>query len=263
MKTLSEKGFKATGTFRTDRTNGCPLKCVKEFKKMDRGEHQYFTSGNQIELIRWNGNNVATIGSNVLSVQPVGTVKQWKWGKGSVNVSQPLVTTIGSNALSVQPVGTVKQWKRGKGSVNVSQPHASKMYNKCVGGVDLVDRTLSDLRPSFSGKKWYRSLIINALNLGFVYCWRLRQLCTKPKGDQKSFCWAVVQVALMKVHNKVPRPGPSFAISDEARFDGKGHYPAPGPVRKCALCKKNCRNVCEKCNKSLHTKLCFQLFHEK
>ena len=230
MKTLSEKGFKATGTFRTDRTNGCPLKCVKEFKKMDRGDHQYFTSGNQIELIRWNGNNVATIGSNV---------------------------------LSVQPVGTVKQWKRGKGSVNVSQPHASKMYNKCVGGVDLVDRTLSDLRPSFSGKKWYRSLIINALNLGFVYCWRLRQLCTKPKGDQKSFCWAVVQVALMKVHNKVPRPGPSFAISDEARFDGKGHYPAPGPVRNCVLCKKNCRNMCEECSKSLHTKLCFQLFHEK
>ena len=140
MKTLSEKGFKATGTFRADRTNGCPLKCVKEFKKMDRGEYQYFTSGNQIELIRWNGNNVVT---------------------------------IGSNAVSFEPVGTVKQWKRGKGSVNVSQPHAIKAYNKCMGGVDLVDRTLSDLRPSFNGKKWYWSLIINALNLGFVYCWRL------------------------------------------------------------------------------------------
>ena len=32
MKILSEKGFKATGTFRADSTNGCPLKCVKEFK---------------------------------------------------------------------------------------------------------------------------------------------------------------------------------------------------------------------------------------
>ena len=51
MKTLSEKGFKATGTFRVDRTNGCPLKCVKEFKKMGRGEYQYVTSGDQIELI--------------------------------------------------------------------------------------------------------------------------------------------------------------------------------------------------------------------
>ena len=85
---------------------------------MDRGEYQYFTSGNQIELIRWNGNNVVT---------------------------------IGSNAVSFEPVGTVKQWKRGKGSVNVSQPHAIKAYNKCIGGVD--DRALSDLRPNFNGKK--------------------------------------------------------------------------------------------------------------
>ena len=51
METLSEKGFKATGTFQADRTYGCPLKCVKEFKKMDRGDYQYFTSGDQIELI--------------------------------------------------------------------------------------------------------------------------------------------------------------------------------------------------------------------
>ena len=76
MKTVSEKGFKATGTFRTDRTNGCPLKCVKEFKKMDRGEYQYFTSGDQIELIRWNDNNVVTIGSNAVNVEPVGNVKR-------------------------------------------------------------------------------------------------------------------------------------------------------------------------------------------
>ena len=88
-KTFSKKGFKATGTFRADRTNGCPLKCVKEFKKMDRGEYQYFTSGDQIELIRWNDNNVVTIGSNAVSVVPVGNVKRWKRGKGSVNVSQP------------------------------------------------------------------------------------------------------------------------------------------------------------------------------
>ena len=51
MKTLSEKVFKATGIFRADRANGCPLKCVKEFKKMDRRDYQYFTSGSQIELI--------------------------------------------------------------------------------------------------------------------------------------------------------------------------------------------------------------------
>ena len=107
---------------------------------MDRGEYQYFTSGDQIELIRWNNNNVVM---------------------------------IRSNAVSVEPVGNVKRQKRGKGSVNVSQPHAIKVCNKFMGGVDLVDRALSDLGPNFNDKKWYWSLIINALNLGFVSCWRL------------------------------------------------------------------------------------------
>ena len=133
MKTFSEKDFKGTGTFRADRKNGCPLKGVKESKKMDREEYQYFTTGDQIELIRWNDNNVVT---------------------------------IGSNTVSVEPVGNVKRWKRGKGSVNVPQSHAIKAYSKCMGGVDLVDRVLSDLRPSFNGKKWYWSLIISSLNLG-------------------------------------------------------------------------------------------------
>ena len=39
----------------------------------------------------------------------------------------------------------------------------------------------------------------------------------KPKGDQKSLRRDLVQVASMKAHNKVSRPGPSFAILDEVR----------------------------------------------
>ena len=45
---------------------------------MDRGEYQYFTSGHQIELIRWNDNNVVSVGSNAVSVEPVGNVKRCK-----------------------------------------------------------------------------------------------------------------------------------------------------------------------------------------
>ena len=116
------KNFKATGTFPADGTNGYSLKYVKEFKKMGRWEYQHFTWGDQIELIRWNHNKVVTIGCNVLSVEPLGNVKQRKWDKGSVNVSET---------------------------------HVIKAYNKCMGGVDLVDHALSDPRPNFNGKKWY------------------------------------------------------------------------------------------------------------
>ena len=87
---------------------------------MDRGQYHYFTSGIRIELIHWNDNNVVT---------------------------------IGSNDVSVEQVENVKRQKRGKGSVNVWQPRAIKAYNKCMGGLDLVNCALSDLRPNFNGKK--------------------------------------------------------------------------------------------------------------
>ena len=75
MKILSEKGFKTTGAFRADSTNGwLPIEVCQRIQ-MDRGEYLYFTSGDQLELIRWN-NNVVTIGSSAVSVEPVGNVNQ-------------------------------------------------------------------------------------------------------------------------------------------------------------------------------------------
>ena len=80
-------------------------------------KYQYFTSGDQTELILWNDNNFVMI-----------------W----------------SNAVSAEPVENVKRWKRGKGSVNASQPHVINAYSKCIGDVDLVGRALSHLRPNFN-----------------------------------------------------------------------------------------------------------------
>lgn len=44
---------------------------------MDRGENQYFMLDDDIELIQWCDNNAAMIGSNLVSIQLLGTVK-WK-----------------------------------------------------------------------------------------------------------------------------------------------------------------------------------------
>jgi hypothetical protein len=60
---LKNKGMRATGTVRDNRTSRCPLPDIKQFKKEMRGSHEYRNDGS-VEFIRWNDNSVVTIGSN-------------------------------------------------------------------------------------------------------------------------------------------------------------------------------------------------------
>ena len=43
----------------------------------------------------------------------------------------------------------------------------------------------------------------------------------------------------------------TYRVPNKVRLDGYGHYPEPGPVRKCAVCKINYRNICGKCQQSV------------
>ena len=79
------------------------------------------------------------------------------------------MVTLCSNAISVNPIRNAKRWFHGKGQVNVSQSAMVGIYNSEMGGVDLVDRALSQYRPEFQGKKWYWPLIVNAINLGMFF----------------------------------------------------------------------------------------------
>ena len=228
---LDKAGFRATGTMRKDRAMKCPLEGVKKMKKSDRGSYDYRNSG-VIEIVRWNYNAVVTLGSNAYGVEPVGPVKRWVKGKGRINIPQSAV--IGA-------------------------------YNRGMGGVDLMDRALSDLRPVIHGKKWYWPLVVNALNIGFVYCSRLYRIVTDENNPQKDFRRHIVTILTKRVLPSVParsRPVKTFKIPDEVRLDGIDHFPAPGSVRKCVVCKKSCRNTCEKCEHSMHVNTCFQLFHQ-
>ena len=46
-------------------------------------------------------------------------------------------------------------------------------HNRGMGRVDLLDRALCNLRPVIRGKKWYWPLVINAINIVFLYSWLL------------------------------------------------------------------------------------------
>ena len=74
------------------------------------------------------------------------------------------VLNLCSNACGVDPVRPVKRWVMSKPEM-IPQPNVVAKYNKGMGGVDLMDRALSDYRPRIRGKKWYWPLLINAINI--------------------------------------------------------------------------------------------------
>ena len=116
---LDAKGFGATSTMRNNRIEKCPLAEVSDMKKRERESYDFRNTSN-LEIVRWNDNSIATIGSNAYGVEPVG-----------------------------------KRWIRGKGRRNITRPAVIAAYNRGMDGVDLLDRALSDLRPVIRGKVWY------------------------------------------------------------------------------------------------------------
>ena len=230
---LGTKGFRATGTMRSDRIMKYPLIDVKVMKKKERGSFD-FRCDEKAGIVRWNDNSVVT---------------------------------IGSNAYGVEPIGNVMRWIKGKGKENVQQTAVIAAYNRRMGGVDLLDRALSDLRPVIRGKKWYWPLVINALNIAFVFSWQLYRVVAGEPVPQKDLRRHIVSIMIRKSAPRITdvysRPTRAHKIADEVRHDGVGHYPISSPVRKCTICERSCRNACEKCKPSLHVKTCFQIFHEK
>lgn len=234
---LKKKGIRATGTIRQNRMKNCPILSQNEMKKKARGYYDFRSDGD-VEIVTWNDNSVVS---------------------------------FCSNAEGVDPLGNAKRRQKGKGTINVDQPHIVKEYNAGMGGVDLLDRSLAEFRPRIRGKKWYYPLIIAAINIGLVFTWRLFEISSGSTLSNKDFRRTIVLIMV----NKKPKPRPSLAQlpgpkgkksypASEVRSDNVQHYPeALATPRRCALCKKNCRNQCPKCSASLHLNMCWQKFHEK
>ncbi|GBP33222.1 PiggyBac transposable element-derived protein 3 [Eumeta japonica] len=70
---VSQMGHDITGTLWANRTEGAPLKDIKEMKKTARGSfHQITDVSLNSTLVRYNDNNIVTIASTESGVQPIG-----------------------------------------------------------------------------------------------------------------------------------------------------------------------------------------------
>ena len=227
LKSLKEKGIRATGTIRENRMAKAPIMESSAMKKKQRGVFEYFLADDDVLIVKWNDNKPVTLATNYDSVNPLSTCKRFSQSE--------------------------------KKYVSIDQPNIVRNYNALMGGVDLVDRALSNYRPMIRGKKWYFPFFSHCINIFVVASWRIhRELGGKL--SQLDFLRYICR-SLLKCEVRQARPGPQGDPVPDVRFDNIGHS-CTKAVRegRCKQCKKNTFFCCHKCNVKLHQK-CFFTFH--
>ena len=139
---LAEKSLRYTGTVRQNRTESCPFSNPSTMKKRERGAFEVISDG-KVTLCQWNDNRPVCVVSNHKGVDPTVPVRRW------------------SSAT--------------RNAVSIAQPRMIQSCNKHMGGVDLLDRFLSDYRPRLRSKKWWWCLFANFLSMSVVAAWRLHK----------------------------------------------------------------------------------------
>jgi Transposase IS4 len=227
LTTLKETGFAATGTIRENRLRDCPLMKSKAMKKEKRGAMEYEGNGTVVVTL-WKDNRPVYVASNHIGVSPAVSKRRYS--------------------------------SADKKHIQVNCPMMIDTYNKTMGGVDLLDRFLSEYRPGMRGKKWWFCFYTHALNLCVVAAWRVH-VDVGGKLDQLEFLRYIVRTLLQGSVSS--RRAVSRTILPDIRYDGVGHKLDKGKTEgRCKFegCGKNTMYMCLKCNKRLHQK-CFPAYH--
>jgi hypothetical protein len=94
----------------------------------------------------------------------------------------------------------LQRWDRSKKKkVEVQCPSIVLMYNKFMGGVDLMDSLISLYRTSIRSKKWYLKIVFHLMDLVVVNAWLLYrrdcESCGMSKKEQMSLLQFKASVA--------------------------------------------------------------------
>jgi len=198
----------ATGTVRENRMSNCPIMKKKELCKKPKGEYVSFSDRDKgIVAVGWNDNSAVYLLSNETGVAPLQQAKRY-----SVSA---------------------------KSKTLLAQPNVVARYNKCMGGVDLLDGNISNYRINIRGKKWYVPVILWLMDVVMSNAW----LVARHHGvslDALGFRRQCALALLTKFGSLPVRPGPmrySEKVPKPARESHNGHLIIKGqPKRRCALC---------------------------
>ncbi|XP_069670940.1 piggyBac transposable element-derived protein 3-like isoform X1 [Periplaneta americana] len=235
---LQDLGFRATGTVRENRMDGCPLQDTKLLQKSVRGSYDYsFDINGEILFVKWNDNRSVTVASNFDVVEPVASASRWN--------------------------------RNARQKISVQQPLVIKNYNKYIGGVDHHDCLAGKYATAIRCKKWYWALFVRMLDMAVVNGWIIyREIHGRDALDLLEFrrCLAVQYLKMFTNRKRMERPLSSpRGVQFDMRFDGRGHFMAKRPSqRHCRMagCKGRPVTFCKKCDVTLCQR-CFEPYHSR
>lgn len=210
LQKLYEWKIFATGTIRANRLKeaSSKLKPINIIKKEPRGSFSVTTNTDNITITRWFDNSAVHVASSFLGASPVGTAKRWS--------------------------------RKEKGIIEIPRPASIEMYNKNMGGVDLMDSLLGLYQHTLRHKRWYFRIFHHILNVAVVNCWLLWKM--DPGNEKLDLLEFKSSVSTSLIYQGSSATGkkrgrPSFSepaakkrvkiqAAVELRKDGSNHYPA-------------------------------------
>ena len=259
---LTAMNIRATATIRADRLNfwpnqiegrkiepkkpkKTPLFSSSMMKKCERG-------GSEIKYDKYTGVNVVSWNDN------------------------GLVTVI-SNSFSPESESDVERFsKKQKEVIKIKRPESIEVYNKGMGGVDLLDSRVAVYRIKIRGKKWYWPLFVNTLDCLKAASFMSFQLAN-PGNDMTflQFIRRVTQPLLKANGHDTPIPKIGYLrqakwkgdsrTSNDTRLDKTSHWPRKQVQRRCAVkgCNRKPCIECDKCGVNLCVVPCFKIWHTR
>ncbi|XP_064614523.1 piggyBac transposable element-derived protein 3-like [Liolophura sinensis] len=255
---MKNRGFQYTGTVNKNRLHNAPLESDKDLAKRGRGSYDTVTlkEGN-LALLKWQDNKTVTMMSTYLSAEPLTKVKRYdRAQKARIEVDRPAVITV---------------------------------YNKNMGGVDLLDMMCTLYKRQIKGRRWYLYIFYHTLTICVVNSWFLYKRDCQINGVGKALPLKVFQSQIAEVLTKKGKPArpvgrPSLnspppakqrayaaAPQPDVRYDNYDHFPMAQPKRnRCRYCPNGYTQwKCGKCNVFLclspgaEPRNCFLAYHKK
>lgn len=259
---LEKMKIHSIGTVKSSRLPNCTFTDDKTMKGKGRGtfeEKETKHDGVNLRVVKWHDNRSVHLLSTYAAAHPTTLVKRWD--------------------------------KKTQKMVEVVRPNIVSIYNKSMGGVDLLDSLIALYRTKVRSKKWYLRLFFHMMDMVMVEAWLLYKRdstnCGVQQKEQLSLMDFKTEVAccLCKEDRICSKRGqPSLSIQtglDLKRRRGPTAPVPPAPVRLDRIdhwsvysenrgrCKyPGCNGIikvkCMKCDVFLcHTpdKNCFFSFH--